>query len=303
MKEKTAVLLIGFGGPQGMAEVRPFLESVLEGVKIPPQRFEEVLKHYEAIGGVSSYNAVSYRQKEALEGWLASQNVTLSVGVGFRHSRPGFREVFESFKKEKVKKVVGFVLASFRSFPSFGKYQAKIEEAKRGTGTENIPVVYTESFAGHSSYLEAQAAQAGKILSSFTEEEKKQTYFIFSAHSIPVDPSYASQFEEASVRIAQSLGLEKNWSAAYQSRSGNPKDPWLEPDVRDVIRGLDVKKFKRVFLVPVGFLCDNVEVIYDLDTDAKKYCEDAGLKYFRASTVSDHPKFIEMMGRQVLEKV
>ena len=313
MKEKTAALLIGFGGPQGMAEVRPFLESVLEGVRIPPQRFEEVLHHYEAFGGVSAYNAVTYRQQKALERWLNSQNSPLPVAVGFRHCPPSFREVFRAFKKEGVKKVVGFVLASFRSFASFEKYQAKILDGRREAGAENIEIVYTDSFAANTLYLEAQADEVKKTLRSFSEAEKHTTYFLFSAHSIPVvvseqsisshGASYASQFLAAGASIAGMLGLNDHWSVAYQSRSGNPHDPWLEPDVKDVVARLDTKKFERVLFIPVGFLCDNVEVVYDLDTEAKKSCEEHGFGYFRASTVADHPKFIEMMGRQILEKL
>ena len=206
-----------------------------------------------------------------------------------------------------MKRVVGFVLASFRSFSSFEKYQAKISEAQREAGAEDIRITYTDPFAGHPFYWEAQAGRVRETIKAFTEEEKHATYFLFSAHSIPVtDPghgAYGSQFQEAAAGIAKLLKLEKNWSIAYQSRSGNPKDRWLEPDFKEVIRNLDKEKFKRVLLIPAGFLCDNVEVVYDLDIEAKQACEAQGLRYFRASTVADHPRFIEMMGRQILGKV
>ena len=296
-----------------MPEVRPFLESVLEGIRIPQERFDEVLHHYEIFGGVSSYNVVTSRQQKALESWLAAQGASLPVNVGFRHCQPSFREVFENFKKNDIKKVIGFVLASFRSSSSFEKYRSRIEEARRQAGADDILVTFTDSFASDTSYLEAQADEIRKVLRNFSAEEKRSTYFLFSAHSIPVamseksavdhGASYASQFLAAAGTIAGFLDLGNNWSAAYQSRSGNPRDPWLEPDVRDVIRGLDKKKFKRVMLIPVGFLCDNMEVVYDLDTEAKQVSEESSFGYFRASTVADHPKFVEMMGRQILEKL
>ena len=116
------------------------------------------------------------------------------------------------------------------------------------------------------------------------------------------ESAYAEQFLKASSAIAKKLQL-RHWSCGYQSRSGNPKDPWLSPDVKEFILKLDSKKFQRIVLIPVGFLCDHVEVLYDLDVDAKKTTQIHGLKYLRASTVADHPKFIEMIGKQVLDVV
>ena len=315
-EEKTAAMLIGFGGPQSAVEVRPFLESVLEGIRVPQKRFDEVLRHYEVIGGVSPYCEASYRQKEALKRWLVSQKVSLPVGVGFRHSKPTFREAFKAFKKYRVKKVIGFVLASFRSYSSFEKYQIKILEGRHEAKADDISITYTDFFAKHPLYLEAQAEQALETIKSFSEEEKRGAYFLFSAHSIPGSlceescqkisewHCYGSQFYEASACVAKRLSLTSNaWSVAYQSRSGNAGDFWLEPNVQDAIRRLETKKYRRVLLIPIGFLCDNVEVIYDLDVEVRQCCETLGFQYFRASTVSDHPKFIEMIGRQILEKI
>jgi len=314
LAEKTAVLLIGFGGPQNVSEIRPFLESVLEGASIPAQRFDAIVHRYEGLNGVSPYNALTELQKKALERWLSSQNASMPVGVGFRHSKPAFRDVFETFKKYQVRKVIGFVLASFRSHASFEKYQMKLSEAQHQAGAESIQIIYTDFFYDHPLYLEAQSERVLEVLKSFSEEEKQATYFLFSAHSIPLAMCekscatnskccYGSQFYKASASIAKKLGLGKRWSIAYQSRSGQPTDLWLEPDVKEVIQKLDSKKFKHVFSIPLGFLCDNVEVIYDLDVELKQCCEESNFQYFRASTVSDHPKFIEMMGRQILEKM
>ncbi len=297
---KTAALLIGFGGPQGLEEVRPFLQSVLEGVPVPPARVAEVAHHYEIFNGRSPYNEVSFRQKQALERWFASQKIAMPVEVGFRHSSPSFRDAFETFKKQGVTKVIGFILASFRSYSSFEKYQLKIAEAQKAAAAEDIRIEYTESFAADPLYFEAQAEQVRAV-----RADRDGTCVLFCAHSIPVPMSdksgYASQFEHAAASIASLLGIE-HWRTAYQSRSGNPRDPWLEPDVKEVIAGLDRNRFGSALLVPVGFLCDNVEVLYDLDVEAKQACEAAGLRYLRASTVTDHPKFIEAMGLRILEK-
>ena len=179
MSKKTAALLIGFGGPTARSEVRSFLESVLEGTSIPPQRFDEVLHHYEAIGGVSPYNAVTAVQKNALEEWFLARGVALPVGVGYRHSTPAFKDAFEIFKKYGIEKVVAFILASFRCTSSFEKYKLKVAEALRAAGASGIELVYTEPFFDNALYLEAQTDRVREITASFSEEQKHRTFFYF----------------------------------------------------------------------------------------------------------------------------
>jgi len=300
--KKTAVLLIGFGGPASMTEVRPFLESVLEGVQLPQARFDDVMHHYEIIGGVSHYNSTTYKQREALQTWLKSQGSDLSVGVGFHHSSPSFKDAFETFKKYQVEKVIGFVLSPLRSYPSFQKYQERVETGKIAASAQDIEVVYTEPFFKNPLFIEAQSERVREI-----KEMNTKTFTFFTAHSIPFNLSqqsgYAEQFFKSAILIANNLGLGKHWDTVWQSRSGDPRDHWLMPDVKDRIGSIDKKKYDSVCLVPAGFLCDNVEVVYDLDIEAKNMVESIHLRYFRASTVMDHPKFIEMMGSQVLQKI
>ena len=312
--QKTAALLVGFGGPTRASEIRPFIQSVLEGAPIPPQRFEEVVRHYEAIGGVSPFNSITYRQKEALERYLGSQKEDLNVAAAFRHSTPDFQDAFEAFKRHGIQKVVGFVLASFRSSTSLQRYRQKVLQGRRSAGAENIEIDFTDAFDHEPFYREAQRARVEETWGAWSAQEKSSTYVIYTAHSIPMlmcenscrendDRCYGAQFYETAREISSKLGLGKNWTYAYQSRSGDPNDLWTEPDVKDVLRRLDPKKFSRVLLVPVGFLCDNVEVLYDLDVEAKEAAKNAGFGYLRASTVTDHPKFIEMIGSQVLRKI
>lgn len=312
--KKTAALLIGFGGPTRPGEVKPFLQGILEGAKISEQRLREVERHYEAIGGVSPFNAITNRQKEALEFYFKSLGMSLPVGVAFRHSTPTFLDAFQTFEKFGIQKVVGFVLISFRSFVSLGRYHEKVEQGRTLADAGRVDVCYTDSFDQSPLYFEAQAERVREAWGSWSAQEKASTFVIYTAHSIPVTMCeqscrenqmrcYAFQFYEAARSVSERMNLGKNWTFAYQSRSGNPQDLWLEPGVLDVIRRLDIKKFKRVLCVPLGFLCDNVEVIYDLDIEAKQCCEKQGLQYFRASTVSDHPKFIKMMAQQILEKI
>lgn len=311
--KKTAALIIGFGGPTKAGEVQPFLQSILEGSAIPPSRLEEVTRHYEVIGGCSPFNAVTLKQKEALERYFTSRSMALPVGVAFRHSTPTFKDAFEMFKKFGVRKVVAFVMASFRSFVSSEWYREKALQGRALAQAETIEIVYTEAFDRLPLYLGAQADRIHSLWSSRRPKEKEETVVIYTAHSIPAsmceqscrenkNRCYGSQFYEAATTLSERLGL-KNWFCAYQSRTGNPRDRWMEPDVKEVIQTIDTKKFKSVLLAPIGFLTDNVEVIYDLDIEARDCCLRQGLEYLRVPMVADHPKFIEMMGSQILEKI
>lgn len=302
--EKTrAVLLVGFGGPRNMNEVRPFLASVLQGVPVPKERLDEVISHYEHFDGRSPYNEITEQQRLALEAWLGEHGRTWPVRVGLRHASPSLAETFRDLKNEGIREVIAFVLASFRSYASFQKYQARLEEARDACGGSDITVRYTDNFSQNPLYWQAQADQVRKLLDSrIPAAVRSKLYVIFSAHSIPsamaADSGYDRQFKAASQAVADILNLPA-WTCAYQSRSGNPSQSWLEPDVKEVLRRLDRALYTHVLFVPIGFLCDNVEVLFDLDVDAREAAEARGLHYLRASTVTDHPLFIRMMGEMV----
>ena len=306
MKTAQAVMLIGFGGPERPQEVRPFLESVLKGVKIPQARFEEVRRHYELVGDVSPYNSITYKQKEALEAELLKREILLPVVVGFRHASPSIADALGNLQKQNVKKVIGFVLASLRSYASFEKYAERVEEAKKEASAEAMEFIYTEPFHENPLFIEAQTDEISKIVEKIDPAELPKTFFIFSAHSIPAamaeKSGYDKQFEKTTALIAGKLNL-LSWSVAYQSRSGNPRDPWLEPSVEKTIQSVDRSKYKNIVLVSAGFLCDNVEVIYDLDYECQNLCKSLGFSYFRAKTVTDHPRFIHLVADLIQAKL
>jgi ferrochelatase len=303
---KTAALLIGFGGPNHAAEVRPFIEDVLAGFRVPPGRVDEVAGHYYHFGGVSPYNAVTFAQRAALERWFAAHGGPAWVGVGMRHARPTFRDAFQIFKRLGVERVIGFVLAGFRSEASYERYLARVAEGKRQADAESLAFEVTEPFFEDRLFVDAQAARVQDVFDRMSDDEKRETYVLFSAHSIPipmaVKSEYDTQFVRNSALVAHRLGLGGNWQVAYQSRSGPPDQAWLVPSIVDVIRAVDRSTYRHVVVVPNGFLCDNVEVLYDLDVEAREACEKAGLTYRRAGTVGDHPAFIEMMARKILQR-
>lgn len=303
--KKTAALLIGFGGPRRIEEVKPFLESVLRGVQIPQERFDEVMLHYEIIGGVSPYNEITELQRAALCDWLKSRGTDLPVFIGYRHSFPSFEDTFRELKEKGYQRIIGFVLSSFRTYASFEKYKERLEEGRAAAGAE-IEVLYTKPFYNDLHFIDAQSKRVEELLEDWNPAEEPETFFLFTAHSVPetmsTESSYDAQFAEAASLVARRLDL-KFWDICYQSRSGRPQDPWLGPDVKERIQKINQDRFKNLVLVPIGFLCDNVEVLYDLDVEAKRQAEQLGFKFARAKTVMDHPKFIAMIGERILERI
>lgn len=297
---KKAVLLVGFGGPASPAEVRPFLESVLEGIRIPQARFESVLHHYDLVGGVSPYNAVVNAQAGALKAHLFATGTPFPVRAGYRHSSPSFKDVFSEHAAAGVTDVAGFVLSALRSYSSFQKYQERVEKGRLEAGA-STRVHYTAPFHNDPLFIRAHAE---RVLEALAALPGRRPFVLFSAHSIPVpaakESGYDRQFEEiASLVGAHLAGVP--WGIAYQSRSGRPEDPWLVPDVCETVRGIDRERFDTVLLVPAGFLCENVEILYDLDIEVRAAAEEKGFLYARAETVFDHPAFLELMARQVRE--
>ncbi len=309
---RTAVLLIGFGGPARPEEVKPFLFSIVDGTKVPETRIQDVLHHYEVIGGVSPFNEESFKQRLALEQNLKTRGVSMPVGLAFRHSNPGFKDAFQILQRHGVERVVGFVLASLRSFVSFQWYQDKVLEGMREAGAQ-MEIIYTEDFHNHPLFIKAQSDKVQDVLASFSSKDTGSAFILFTAHSIPSsmceqstgennNNCYGHQFYETAQAVANRLKLGRNWGVCYQSRTGHPRDRWLEDDVNDYIKNIDRTKYKRVLLVPAGFLCANVEIMYDLDVAAKKTCAEIGLEFHRAEPVGQHPDFIEMMAQQILSR-
>ena len=305
MSKKTAVFLAGFGGPETPAEVRPFIESVAHGAHIPPERLEIVTRHYEKIGGRSGYNGITFKQRDALAKFFKKKNLPLEVVAGFMHSHPSFKQVFLEMQKKGTERALVFVLSSFRSYPSFERYRERLEEARKTASAEKVDLEYAGPFHDHPLFIEAVAGRVLETLKMMPNEERSKTHFIFTAHSIPADwadkSDYADEFQACAELVAKKMTLG-SWDVAYQSRSGPPKYPWLEPDVNEAIRDLPRGKCKGIALIPIGFLSDNAEVLYDLDIEARKTAEACGLRYSRALTVMDHPAFIEMIASLIAQR-
>lgn len=262
------------------------------------------MEQYRAIGGRSPYNELTFRQAECLAALLREKGTPLKIYVGMRNWPPTLRETLYKMRREGVRRAVGLVLAPHRSQASWERYLEAVEEARKELGAESISIDYCGPWHDHPLFIEAIAQSIRETLGDRPVLESSNAW-IFTAHSIPVEmdqeSGYSKQVMATSARVAEKLGPAA-WHLAYQSRSGRPEQPWLEPDVGDKIRELASKGTKTVLAVPVGFLCDHVEVLYDLDVKAAKAAEDAGVNFLRAKTVNDHPLFIAMLADLVLKQ-
>ncbi len=290
-----AVLMIGFGGPTCAGQVRPFLDGMLRGRPIPRERYEEVVRHYDLLGGRSPYNDLTMRQAAALREELAKKGARVPVAVGMRNWEPYVADSIRALADGGARRVLGFIMAAHRSEVSFERYQATVNDARAALGEAAPEVVYPQPWHDHPLFIAAVASRTRRAYARLDEQARSCARLIFTAHSIPLAMAqagpYVEQLTQSARMVAAELGIG-TWQLAYQSRSGSPREAWLEPDIKDTLASLDAK---AAVVVPIGFLCDHVEVLYDLDIEAAQIARAAGIRMERAPTVGDHPLFIEMM--------
>lgn len=301
---KRAVLLIGFGGPDRPADIRPFLANVLRGRPVPPHRAEEVARQYERIGGRSPYNDLAADVAHALEQRLNTASPLIPVTLGMRNWSPTLKDTMSRLKEEGVTDIVGVVLAAYRSLPSWNYYLLSTAEAFHSVGGR-FRLRFVSPWHADARFEEAVASRIEETLHTLPEEKRATSRWYFTAHSIPVPwdsaSGYSSQIKALCARVAARFN-QKDWRLVYQSRSGRPEDPWLEPDVAQDIGGDPDLKGRDILLIPVGFLMDHVEVLFDLDVKARDASDAVGARYLRAKTVGVHPIFLDMLTEKVQEQ-
>jgi ferrochelatase len=301
-----AVLLVAFGGPATPAEIRPFLELVTRGRRIPAERLEEVAHHYEQMpGGRSPLRGLTEAQAAGLAAALAAAGRPLPVFVGMRNWHPFLHETLGEMTARGHRRALGIVLSSFRTEASWDRYAADVAAARERT--PGAPeVVLAPPWLAHPRFAAAVADGAAQALAEVPAGERAGTALVFTAHSVPVAMAeaspYVADFTATARAVAARLGHAR-WSLAYQSRSGDPRDPWLGPDIGDVIRALAGEGVRHVVVSPVGFVCDHVEVLYDLDVEARAVATGVGVTLHRAPAVNAHPEFIAMLADLVDQAV
>ena len=304
-----AVLIVSFGGPQGLADIRPFLANVLRGRRVPPERVDEVAVHYEHFDGISPLTALTMQQAEGLRARLASGGTKLPVYVGMRNWHPYLSDTLREMSDAGIRHAIGFIAAAQHSYSSCQQYKENVEDARaalRVAGKADVEVTYVESWFDHDLFVDVNAAHVRDALARLPEDTRAHARLVFTAHSIPssmADTSkYAEQLHAGARKVAERVGLS-DWALVYQSRSGRPQDPWLEPDICDYLRAERASGLRSVVICPIGFICDHIEVLWDLDHDAAQVCRDAGIQMVRAESANADPRFIDMMADVVLKTV
>ena len=302
-----AVLVVAFGGPEGLADVRPFLANVLRGRRVAPERVEEVAKHYELFDGVSPITAMTRRQAEGLKTHLAARGLNLPVYLGMRNWHPLLPDTLEAMAKDGVTQAIGFVCAPHQSYSSCTQYRENVAQARTAAieaGLGDVSVTYVGDWHTHNLFIETNARHVRAAIDTLPSPLRPAARVVFTAHSISVAMAgaarYHAQLLESARLVAERLGVV-DWALVFQSRSGCPEDPWMEPDICSYLRAERARGLEAAVICPVGFVCDHIEVLYDLDTEAAQVCREVGLPMARAATVNDDPMFLEMMADEVLK--
>ncbi|MBI1900520.1 MAG: ferrochelatase [Planctomycetia bacterium] len=301
-----AVVVVSFGGPEGMDDVMPFLENVARGRNIPRQRLLETAEHYYEFGGKSPINEQNRALIAALVAELNRHGPRLPVYWGNRNWHPFLSDTLADMAGDGVRRALAFVTSAFSSYSSCRQYLEDIERARNPLG-EAAPIVEKiRPFYNHPGFIESVTDRARTALWQVAPERRDAAALVFTAHSIPLSMAescrYEAQLKEASRLVAEGLGRSQ-WSLAYQSRSGPPGQKWLEPDVVDRLRELRSAGTTDAVVVPIGFVSDHLEVVHDLDTVAAAACKKIGLAMVRAGTVGTHPKFVTMIRELIEERV
>lgn len=300
-----ALLLIAFGGPHRTEDVRPFLRHVLAGRPVPEERFEAVVHHYERLGGRSPITEHTERQARALADELARRGHPFDVRVGMRHWTPWLKDALEAFRAQGRREVLGLILAAQETEASLARYMGAVESAR--AELPGAPAVrYVLGWGLDEKLIEAQACQLARAFAALPLAARARARVLFSAHSIPTamaaESPYVAQLEQTAQRVAEKVGVS-DYRLVYQSRSGSPREPWLVPDVLDALDEEAARGVQDVIVAPIGFVCDHVEVLYDLDIEAVERAAALGLRLTRAATLGSHPAFIAALADAVLRQL
>ena len=314
MPAYDAFLLVSFGGPEGPDDVMPFLTNVTRGRNVPPERLASVAEHYYAFGGVSPINQQCRDLLAAVRAAFAAGGLSLPLYWGNRNWTPYLTDTARQMAEDGVRRAVAFVTSAYSSYSSCRQYLDDIERARAAVGPDAPRIDKIRRFYNHPGFIEPFADHVRAALATLPAELREEAHLVFTAHSVPCAMAeasgpagdrgrYVTELTEAARLIAERTGARAHpWSLAYQSRSGPPSQPWLEPDVRDQLGELAESGTRAVVVVPVGFVSDHIEVLHDLDVEAAETADSLGLAFARAATPGTSPRFASMVAELVRER-
>src|ERR1700722_1302634 len=301
-----AIFVVSFGGPESREEVIPFLENVLRGKNIPRERMLAVAEHYYHFDGKSPINQQTRNLIAALENELTQHGPNLPVYWGNRNWHPMLAETLQQMQQDGIRRALGFVTSAYSSYSGCRQYREDIARAQAEVGTGAPIVNKIRAFFNHPAFVEVTVERVRDALQNLPLDAKQNVQVIYTAHSIPVSlattSDYVRQLEEVRCLVSKTLDI-KNDALVYQSRSGSPGQPWLGPEILEYLREIKERNLaSAVVIAPIGFISDHMEVLYDLDIEARHLCDSLALPMTRAKTVGIHPKFVAMIRELILER-
>lgn len=289
-----ALLVLSFGGPEKPDDVIPFLENVLRGRNVPRERMLEVAEHYYHFGGKSPINDQNRELISSLDRLLKTEGPSLPIYWGNRNWHPLLADTMRQMRADGIRRALAFVTSAYSSYSGCRQYREDIARAQAEVGDGAPHIGKLPSFHAHPRFITANADRIRAALTQFASKPP----VAFTAHSVPLAMAatspYVQQLRETASLVAAELELP-TWSLVYQSRSGPPSQPWLEPDIADHLRALRANDIKELVIAPIGFISDHMEVLYDLDTEAADLCRELGIRMARAGTAGTHPEFVRMI--------
>jgi len=299
-----AILLVSFGGPERPEDVLPFLENVTRGRGVPRERLLEVAEHYYHFGGKSPINDQNRALIEALRKELDEHDIRLPIYWGNRNWHPLLPDTMRQMRADGVGRALAFVTSAYSSYSGCRQYRENLAAARMEVGEGAPEIDKLRVFYNHPGFIKACADRIREALAQFSQDERESLRLIATAHSIPCSmaatSAYETQLRETMRLVAEATGTA-NWDLVYQSRSGPPGQPWLEPDVLDHLCHLHSMGVRHVLLAPIGFISDHLEVLYDLDVEAQQLAAELGMKLVRAGTAGTHPAFVSAI-RELIEE-
>ncbi|QSB13092.1 ferrochelatase [Natronosporangium hydrolyticum] len=307
-----AVLLLSFGGPERPEDVLPFLQNVTRGRRVPPERLAEVAEHYQHFGGVSPINDQCRALLAAMRAEFDRHQLDTPVYWGNRNWHPMLADTLAQARDDGVESAVAFVTSPYGSYSSCRQYLEDIAAARAAVGPR-APVVHKlRHYHDHPGLVEPFADGVRQALASLAPAPREATRLVFTAHSIPVEMAecagpeggrYEAQLAETAALVAAAAAPDLPYDLVWQSRSGPPQVPWLEPDINDHLGTLAEQGVGAVAVSPIGFISDHLEVMWDLDTEAADTAKQLGLEYARAATPGTDPRFVAMIRELVQERM